>query len=84
MKIVERFEDMSPTGRLKLIRQDDGDIIIAIIPDPDNAQRSYVDKQVEFCTHGGGGQSPKTLSALYALMDAIEQDNTEEKQYRKS
>lgn len=72
---VRRKEDMSPDGMLWLIRQEDGDIIVTILPD------SETDKpmaSVEFCSCGaGGGRSPKTLAALRALMIAMEEDNAE-------
>ena len=79
MKTVTRFEDMSQRGRLTLTRQDDGDIIVGIIPDSEKLLQS---RNVEFCTHGGGGQSQNTLRALYALMEAIELDNQEYTQQR--
>lgn len=67
----------SPHGMLWLIRQEDGDIIVTIIPD------SEINKpmaSVEFCSCGaGGGRSPKTLAALRALMVAMEEDNAERK-----
>jgi hypothetical protein len=79
-ELVERYEDMSPLGRLRLYKQDDGDMIVAIIPDPDCPSGH---DSVEFCSCGsGGGQSPKTLQALYALMAAIEADNADRKQVR--
>jgi hypothetical protein len=80
MKIAERFEDMSPKGKLKLIQQDDGDIIVVV--SPDHEARKSADKQVEFCTCGGGGQSPRTLAALRELMIAIDLDNKEKTQER--
>ena len=33
-KMVERYEDMSPLGRLRVYKQDDGDLIVEIVPDP--------------------------------------------------
>jgi len=77
---VERYEDMSPDGRLRLIRQADGDVILAIIP-PIGSGRPMVD--VEFCSIGaGGGQSPNTLRALRDLMEAMRLDNIEQPQKR--
>ena len=64
---VERYEDMSPLGRLRVFQQDDGDMIICAIAD-DGASES-----VEFCN--SGGKSPRTLAALRALMNAMEEDN---------
>lgn len=76
MRRVERNEDMSPNGRLTVIQQDDGDVIVGIVPNSmEDARRHYV-QSVEFCSVGsGGGRSPRTLEALRALMDAIEADN---------
>ena len=70
---VGRKEDMSATGRLRLMRQEDGDMCVAIID-----ERGHV-ASVEFCTSMcGGGRSPKTLAALYALAQAIIEDNTDD------
>lgn len=73
--IVERIGDMSPSARLRIIQQEDGDIIVAIIPGiEEGLDRTMAD--VEFCTVGmGGGHSPKTLSALRALAVAMAEDN---------
>jgi hypothetical protein len=77
MKIVERHEDMSPDGFLRLIVQDDGDIIVAVVPDPGERDRGRM-PGVEFCVPGsGGGRSTHTLRALRALVEAMERDNAE-------
>lgn len=76
MKVVERIEDMSSRGRLRVIQQDDGDIIVAVQSMEDGCLQNG--DSVEFCTgFSGGGKSPNTLNALYALMDAIKKDNLE-------
>ena len=80
MKSVARYEDMSPTGKLIVQQQEDGDMIIGIVPDPDEP-RHYV-QTVEFCTLTGGGQSLNTRKALQDLMVAIEKDNQERPQNR--
>lgn len=73
---VERHEDMSRLGRLVLILQPDGDVIVAITPDPE--ARSWERQSVEFCLPGsGGGRSPKTLRALKLLATAMKEDNAE-------
>lgn len=78
---VSRFEDMSPRGRLEIKRQPDGDIIVTCWEDPsDHSTFSKSHASVEFCT--SGGQSPKVLRALYALMSAIEEENAEDPQKR--
>lgn len=72
-----RFEDMSPTGRLQILRQEDGDVIVSVIQD-DNTSAS-----VEFCAPmTGGGSSERTWKALRALFDSMEQDNKERAQVR--
>jgi len=86
VKQIQRFEDMSPGGCLRLFRQDDGDIIVCAVPDPEDCKRRhlpFVGIGVEFCVcGGGGGQSPHTRKALLALWEAIERDNTENPQQR--
>jgi len=76
VKVYERNEDMSPHGRLKVILQEDGDAIVAVVPDP-NA-RPWERSSVEFCSRGGGGgRSRHTLEAIRALAAAIMRDNEE-------
>jgi hypothetical protein len=78
-RYVERFGDMSPDGRLHIYQQDDGDVIIVVIPDSNDNRPSVA---VEFCTYSGGGRSPKTREAILALMDAIEDENRENPQFK--
>lgn len=60
-------EDMSPDGKLGVLVQEDGDIVLQIFP---SAER-HTDC-VEFCTpFGGGGRHPKVRDALLLLLDAI-------------
>lgn len=67
---VARREDMSCNGRLRLIKQDDGDICVAVI------ENDGTMAAIEFCTPGiGGGKSEKTLAALNALAMAMIEDN---------
>lgn len=73
-RFVERNEDMSPRGRLRVMIQEDGDAIIAVIPDPDEGRFL---PSAEFCTHAGGGRSKHTREAIYALYKAMERDNEE-------
>lgn len=70
-EIIARREDMG-AGRLQLIRQEDGDMCLAVIDD-----EGYM-AGIEFCTSGsGGGRSPKVLAALYALAEAMIEENQE-------
>jgi hypothetical protein len=72
LKIVERFEDMSQQGRLRLLKQADGDIIVCILADPEGPDKG-ASLDVEFCL--SGGKSDKTLVALNQLMVAMKEDN---------
>jgi hypothetical protein len=75
-RISERREDMSPLGRLRIVQQPDGDMIVCVIPDPN--ERGSMMPSVEFCMpSSGGGRSRHTLLALRALMEAMEKDNAE-------
>lgn len=72
-RFIVRKEDMSVSGRLRLLRQEDGDMCVAVIDDEGN------EASVEFCTPGfGGGKSPKTLAALRALALAMMEDNEQD------
>jgi hypothetical protein len=74
---VERNEDMSPDGKLILLQQRDGDMILNIRPSKDDMdyEGSPFGVTVEFCV--SGGRSPNTLDALRQLMLAMEKDNAE-------
>lgn len=73
----ERNEDMSPDGKLRLIVQDDGDIIVAMNGRTMNDAPCIA--QLEFCSVGsGGGRSPHTREALRNLIVAIQRDNQEQ------
>lgn len=76
MRAVKRNEDMSQRGHLKLLIQDDGDIIVAVYPEQDGLIEPG--GSVEFCIPGiGGGRSMHTHKALRALAEAMERDNQE-------
>jgi len=76
MCMAERFEDMSPSGRLRVLQQDDGDMIVEVIEDLNSQScTAGLSCAVEFCT--SGGKSPKTRVALRALMLAIAEENAE-------
>ncbi len=73
-QFYERREDMSPEGRLRLLIQEDGDIIVQICGVDPYGEPQYA--KVEFCAPGsGGGRSPATMNALRALILAMENDN---------
>lgn len=78
---VTRLEDMSPKGALVLTMEPDGDVIVTVMPDPDE---NSIDENtvpiacIQFCTHGGGGGSPRTHTALRNLFAAMVADNADE------
>lgn len=75
-RVVKRNEDMSQLGYLKVLVQNDGDIIVAVYPEEGGLVG--VGGSVEFCIPGtGGGRSTHTHAALRALADAMERDNQE-------
>lgn len=75
-ELYRRHEDMSPDGRLHILVQRDGDVIIGIEPSKEGLQH-YV-KSVEFCSIGsGGGRSPHTIKALRALAEAVAKDEAD-------
>ncbi len=72
-EFVARKEDMSQEGRLRLFKEQDGDICVSVIEDDGNMAG------IQFCTVGmGGGKSGKTLAALNALALAMQEDNQEQ------
>lgn len=67
-----RLEDMSQRGKLTLVVQSDGDVIVGI------QQHHGEMADVEFCAPGaGGGGSHRTWQALRALAAAMELDNAD-------
>jgi hypothetical protein len=71
-KVIERLEDMSQRGRLRVLIQSDGDVIVSAI------QNDGRMADVEFCTPmSGGGGSRKTWEALHALAVAMQEDNAD-------
>jgi hypothetical protein len=60
---------MSPDGRLGLLLQDDGDIIVSVRESGEEGLGS----SVEFCN--SGGHSPRTLDALRELFKAMKADD---------
>jgi hypothetical protein len=77
-RFVERREDMSPDGRLRLILQPDGDVIVCVVASQEDRLFGGLTASVEFCSLGaGGGRSSNTIRALRELAKAMERDNTE-------
>jgi hypothetical protein len=79
----ERYEDMSPDGKLQLVVEEDGDVIV-IVQSGDTGQLGQTGQRasVQFCTFGGGGQSQHVRDALLHLIQAIQKDNAERPQHR--
>lgn len=72
IKQAERIGDMDPECRMRLYREDDGDVILEVHnPAWDHGI------SIQFCTGQGGGRSPNVHRALCELMLAIEQDQAE-------
>ena len=69
---VGRREDMSPTGTLEVMFDNDNNVIVAI--SKGSTAEDWESASVEFCN---GGRSLRTRLALIALMVAIEADNAE-------
>lgn len=81
--MVDRKEDMSPDGYLRLTMESDGDIIVSVASGgPNGGVENFAD--VQFCTRfGGGGASPETHRALRELMRAMAIDNKDGKDHRR-
>lgn len=73
MRIVKRLGDMGEGTKLELLQEDDGDIIVYVIPET----HCIPAHQIQFCTLSGGGRSHKTWMALCELIKAINEDNEE-------
>ena len=82
-EVVKRYEDMSVDGKLKLIQQRDGDMVLIVVPSSETLEReggSPFGVSVEFCL--SGGESPKVRKALEDLAIAIIESNKEHPQTR--
>lgn len=66
-KSVARRDDQEDS-RLRVMLDDQGDAYVAVY-------ENGLYHGARFCTLQGGGRSPKTLRALRALAEAIEEDN---------
>ena len=65
---MARLCDMRGGCKLEILREDDGDFIVQVIPERARASA----ESVEFCA--SGTQSPRTWRALAALFAAMEKD----------
>lgn len=73
---VERRDDMSASGKLTVMLQRDGDVVVNVCKG--ETVQEWESATVEFCAGGGGGgRSMRTREALIALMVAMEADNAE-------
>ncbi len=78
MEHIKRRGDMDPDSAITLIKQEDGDMILTVHSTcPYRATGATA--TIEFCTLTGGGKSPRTRAALQVLMQAIIDDNAEDK-----
>lgn len=72
-----RREDMTSEGKLTVIMQEDGDMIVTVYGESLSPDRMH-SASVEFCTPwSGGGRSRHTRKALQDLAIAIQKDNLE-------
>ena len=71
INIVERIGDMGEGLKLSLFRQEDGDIILSILPE----DHIITEHSIEFCT--SGTKSHNTMIALSTLFRAMVKDNKE-------
>jgi len=78
---AKRAGDMDPDVSVRLLREEEGDVILEVVETSRNINTREVfsveRKAIQFCTGGGGGRSLRTHRALCELMLAIEQDNAE-------
>jgi len=65
---IARICDMREGHKLQLFVEDDGDIIVSVLPVEDRVTF----KSVQFCL--SGTQSPKTGMALHNLIKAMQED----------
>ena len=68
---IERICDMRDGFKLRLLKQEDGDICVSILKEKDRVNFD----NVEFCN--SGTQSPRTYNALCKLFRAMEEDESE-------
>ena len=79
VEFVERREDMSPDGILRVQRQSDGDVVITILSS--DRKNGFGIASVEFCgPMTGGGSSENTWKALLQLAAAMDDDNKQRPQ----
>lgn len=71
---IARKCDMGSNMKLKLLIEEDGDVIVTMLPKDHRV--SF--ESVEFCT--SGTQSPNTVAALHNLYKAMEQDEADRPQ----
>ena len=80
---VERPDDMSQKGKLRLFVEDDGDIIVAVheeVQDEQGQPMVGAGADVQICApFTGGGHSPETWEALHRLAIAMHHDNESRK-----
>ena len=68
---IERICDMRDGFKLRLLKQEDGDICVSVLKETDRVNFD----NVEFCN--SGTQSPRTHKALCDLFRAMQDDENE-------
>ncbi|WP_372986984.1 hypothetical protein [Marinobacter sp.] len=66
-KAIARICDMRDGKALQLFVEDDGDVIVSVIP-----EGGIYSKGVQFCM--SGSQSRRTVMALHELFEAMQED----------
>ena len=74
-QFIERSGDMGQGNKLTLLKDNEGDIHISVMP----IGHKFSMTSVEFCN--SGSKSHRTLMALHALYEAMEQDEAEMADY---
>lgn len=69
MSEVRTLGDMGEGTKLSLFKQDDGDIIVSVIP----PGKRFAEHSVEFCT--SGGKHPEVWQALFRLWQAMKAES---------
>ena len=76
MREIERAEDISTRGCLRMIDEGRDSVIVAVFEqDCGQHHGRATPRAVEFCSSARGGNSPHTHAALLKLMDAMKRDN---------
>ena len=68
---IERSGDMGQGTKLQLHKDNEGDIHVSVMP----IGHKFASNRIEFCN--SGSKSHRTLKALHALFEAMQEDEKE-------